>query len=238
MTNISLRELLNAKKQEAIKNSQAHKPLGLQVLNSQTIYTNSLQQTLNEKQSQAVDLAKQKQSFCLIGAAGTGKTTSVFTICEQLILNNLLTKHPSWAASKHLRNLQSVAFVAFTNRAVKRLTKSLPASLQGNALTIHMLLEYQPEYVESLDEYGQPCVKRMFKPKLTKANPDNHLQLIVIEESSMVSVELHQQLVEAFPNATIIYLGDLNQLPPVYGASILGYKLTHLPICELSLIHI
>ena len=242
MAQMTLKELLASRKQQApsIQDSQAPSIQAIkdsQGIQEQKIYTNSLQQVLNSKQSLAVDLALQKQSFCLIGAAGTGKTTSVFTICEQLLKEGLLHTHPSWAVSKHLRNKPSVAFVAFTNRAMKRLTKSLPTSLQDNALTIHMLLEYQPSYEDSLDEFGQPCVKRIFKAHLNAYNQDPHLNMIVIEESSMVSVELHQQLIDAFPNAIIIYLGDLNQLPPVYGASILGYKLTHLPICELTEIY-
>jgi exodeoxyribonuclease V alpha subunit len=60
----------------------------------------------------------------------------------------------------------------------------------------------------------------------------------VIEESSMVSVELFTELKDALPsNCQFIFLGDIQQLPPVFGAAILGYKMLELPVIELTEIY-
>jgi ATP-dependent exoDNAse (exonuclease V) alpha subunit len=56
----------------------------------------------------------------------------------------------------------------------------------------------------------------------------------------MVSLELYQLLVDALPypaRVQFIFLGDLNQLPPVYGHPVLGQKLLELPIVELTQVY-
>jgi exodeoxyribonuclease V alpha subunit len=50
----------------------------------------------------------------------------------------------------------------------------------------------------------------------------------------MVSLELWGQLYAALPeDVQVIMLGDINQVPPVFGDSILCYALTKLPVIEL-----
>lgn len=199
-------------------------------------YHNSNGQALNSEQSQAVDYALAHKSFCLIGAAGTGKTTTVETIAAQLVKSGL-PRIPDGSTSRNLSGKYSILFCAFTNRAVRRLRQCLPQEFQQNALTIHKALEYQRQKVSIINEEGLTVDKSVFLPLLHAKNQETHLQIVVMEEASMNSVELHQQVIEAFPNAIFIYLGDLNQLKPVYGASILGYKLTHLPVVELGRVY-
>ena len=58
---------------------------------------------------------------------------------------------------------------------------------------------------------------------------------IIFEESSMLGTDLHQEVIDACPhNPQIIYLGDIQQLPPVFGPAILGFKLLSLPVVELT----
>jgi ATP-dependent exoDNAse (exonuclease V) alpha subunit len=56
----------------------------------------------------------------------------------------------------------------------------------------------------------------------------------------MVDTALIQMLWDALPSPEStqwIFLGDLNQLPPVYGTAILGRKLLELPIVELTTVY-
>jgi len=51
----------------------------------------------------------------------------------------------------------------------------------------------------------------------------------------MVGLKLWQQLYDAMrPNTQIIFIGDINQLPPVMDRSILNYALVQLPVVELT----
>ena len=51
----------------------------------------------------------------------------------------------------------------------------------------------------------------------------------------MVGLDLWEKLYDALrPNTQIIFLGDINQLQPVFGASILNYGLIQLPVVELT----
>lgn len=188
---------------------------------------------LNEKQLMALDYARQKMDFCLIGAAGTGKTTTVREMANTLVNEGIVGKLRN--SSKTLpEGAYAVAFVSFTNRAVLNLKKALSNRFQNNCHTIHKLLEFAPTKIEIVDEENEEVKESMrFLPQRTRENP-LMVKIVVIDESSMCSLELHKQLKDACPYATFIYLGDLNQLPPVYGDGILGYKLAEIPVVELT----
>jgi predicted SprT family Zn-dependent metalloprotease len=52
----------------------------------------------------------------------------------------------------------------------------------------------------------------------------------------MVDTELFAKVIDALPHpdqVQLIFLGDLYQLPPVYGRAVLGFKLLELPVVEL-----
>lgn len=188
---------------------------------------------LNEKQLEAIQFAQTGQDFCLIGSAGTGKTTTVREMANTLLQNDILRKMPFGTKTLSEHDL-AVAFVSFTNRAVLNLKKALPSRFQNNCHTIHKLLEFAPTKLIILDEETQEEKETMrFLPQRNQENIVP-VRIIVIDESSMCSLELHKQLKDACPYATFIYLGDLNQLPPVYGDGILGYKLAELPVVELT----
>lgn len=97
----------------------------------------------------------------------------------------------------------AILLAAPTGRAAKRLSESTGLE----AKTIHRLLEFDP-------------VERKFKRDL-----DNPLecQLLVIDESSMVDVQLMNSLVRAIPEtAAVILVGDVNQLPSVGAGQVLS----------------
>ena len=68
----------------------------------------------------------------------------------------------------------------------------------------------------------------------TSMNPLRITHLIV-EEASMVGLDLWANLYDAMaPHTQIIFLGDINQIPPVFGKSIMSYALCRLPVIELT----
>jgi exodeoxyribonuclease V alpha subunit len=184
----------------------------------------------NEQQLQAIQFAQSGKPFCLIGAAGTGKTTTVKEIVRQLRLN----------LERDVGKVEegSIALVSYTNRAVRNIIRAVrDVGAAHDCFTIHKFLGYHPEWFDYEDEEGNWKKTMRFIPKFNLTNPINHCKLVVVDESSMVDVRLHQELVDACPNATFIYIGDLNQLTPVFGNAILGYKLDELPVVELTQVY-
>jgi exodeoxyribonuclease V alpha subunit len=116
----------------------------------------------------------------------------------------------------------------------------MPAGMESNCITIHKLLEYQPVYYEVVDpETGEEKKTMRFEPTRTQFRPlPSTIKTIIIDESSMVSVELFQLLVAALPHTVQwIFLGDIQQLPPIFGSAILGFKMLELPTVELTQVY-
>jgi ATP-dependent exoDNAse (exonuclease V) alpha subunit len=200
--------------------------------------TFSLDIKLNKEQLLAKELAFNEKSFCLVGAAGTGKTTAQREIAAALLAQNKLGVHTFRIQGTPMRvEAPSIAFVAYTRIATGNLKRAihknpdLEAVLVHNITTIHNLLEYSPEFYWD-DEAEKE--KMRFVPKRTAYNPLDITHLI-IEESSMVGLKLWNELYEAMrPGTQIIFIGDINQLPPVMDKSILNYALVQLPVVELT----
>ena len=192
--------------------------------------------SFNTEQLTAIELALQGKSFCLIGAAGTGKTT----VTQEIISRLQRASHVSPLAddTKHLiRGNPGIVICGFTNKAVNNIRKKLPEHLQKHCLTIHKLLEYSPVYYEVINDEGLPSTTMRFEPLRNGANPLPHISTIIFEESSMIGTDLYGQVIAALPmpsRTQIILLGDLNQIPPVFGPSILGFKLAELTTVELT----
>lgn len=190
--------------------------------------------TLNAKQLEFVNI---QGSCVLIGAAGTGKTT-----CQKAKIQKLIQTGEAGILSsdghKHLKDgSPGIAIVAYTKRAVANIRKNVPADLQDNCITIHKLLEYEPVYSTVMnEETGDERTKMEFKPTRDSTHPlPSSLRYIIIEEASMVGTDLFEQIVSATPHGPkFIFLGDIQQLPPVFGAAILGFKLLELPVVELT----
>ena len=75
-----------------------------------------------------------------------------------------------------------------------------------------------------------------FEPKRNEMNPLPHdLKVVCFEESSMIGTELYNSWRKAVPhNPQEIFIGDIRQLPPVFGSAILGFKMALLPVVELD----
>jgi len=198
--------------------------------------------TFNAEQQQAIAYAASGTSFCLIGAAGSGKTTTVREIVRQTLLRT---------AAQRIGGveLESIALVSFTNRAVNNLRTAcegiLEPDLKARAIrccsTVHKLLHFAPVHyeIERKNRAGQyvASTTMRFEPTFRAGNSLDHIRVVVVDEASMLGLSLFKQLTEACPNALFIFIGDLNQLKPVMDDGTLGYKLAELPVVELVQIY-
>lgn len=138
-----------------------------------------------------------RQWFSYTGAAGTGKTTVIRAFIEELGIERYIS-------------------CAFVGKAVTVLSRQgLPAS------TIHSLI-YHVMWVPVVDNRGQPVLNDEGKPKLKvefslKTHLDGDLQLIIVDEATMVNDDLAEDIL-SFGIKTV-FIGDNNQLPPVFGVS-------------------
>lgn len=140
-----------------------------------------------------------KPYFYYSGAAGTGKTTVIKSVIDEMNLN---------------RN-EYIA-CAYVGKAVLVLMKhGLPAT------TIHSFI-YMPRtdvtYEIIIDEWGNPQrVKRTTSSFVLKKYIDRNIKLIFVDEVGMVNDKMREDL-QSF-GVPIIMAGDQNQLPPVFGTS-------------------
>ncbi|MEA1966761.1 MAG: exodeoxyribonuclease V subunit alpha [Thermodesulfobacteriota bacterium] len=139
------------------------------------------------------------------GGPGTGKTYTVTNILALYL--------------EQKRNL-NIALCAPTGKAAARLSESIKkAKLNINfkesivsripetASTIHRLLGVRP---------GSPYFRHNINNKLSA-------DLVIVDEASMVSMPLMTKLIQAVSsNASIILLGDRNQLASVEAGAVLG----------------
>ena len=199
---------------------------------------------LNDKQADGCQMAIDGQDFVLTGEAGTGKSTTI-----EAVLTSLLHHHKDKITTTDYRMndrsggrvvAPSVCVCAYTRKAIGNVARILShnfelyAEMEGALQTVHNLLEYSPVIVWS--EKQEREVK-IFKPQRGEWNRLAITHLI-IEEASMLGLDLWEELRAALnPGVQIIYVGDINQLPPVFGKSIMSYALTKLPIVHLDTVY-
>ena len=202
----------------------------------------------DETQLAAVHGLVQEQYGCLIGAAGTGKTTVSKKFVDllrdgldeidmsQYWKRGVSDEHDDYETPEKL--IPAIALVSFTGRASQMTKKNFPREWHGNIMTIHRALGFYPEYYQDLDpESGEMVNKRRFVPAYTAENK-MPWKIIVIDETGMLGLELWHQLLAACTDDCRIYMiGDINQLPPTHGKSILGFALNEWPVFELTHVH-
>lgn len=193
---------------------------------------------LNAKQQQFNDTVLKRKNAVLIGAAGTGKTTCMRTVTRNLIDSGTL--HKLEAPTKYLSaGSYGAVIVSFTRKAVNNIRHAVVDELKKNTITLHRLLEFEPEFFEIEDDKGKVKKTMRFIPTRNRMRtlPDS-ITFVGFEESSMIGVDLYNLLQDAmpFPHQEV-FLGDIQQLPPVFGAAILGFKMLELPVIELTEIY-
>jgi len=194
----------------------------------------------NEQQLAIIQMAQALRSCVLIGAAGTGKTTTMKAVLTGLIQTYALPTMDDVASHKHLKAAQAhpgIMICSYTRRAVANIRKNLPVDLQANCVTLHAALEYGPVYYDIVDEAtgGMRSTMRFEASRNALRFISHDIRVVVFEEASMIGTDIHQQIIDALPPGVMcIYLGDIQQLPPVFGKAVLGYKMRELPLVELT----
>ena len=192
--------------------------------------------TLNQKQLEFSTLLSSGRDLCFIGAAGTGKTTATGRAIKSLIQEDKLP--PLGVSTKVLHaHVPGVLICSFTRKAVNNIKRALPDELKLHALTLHKVLEFQPVFYDIIDDKSGDSKKTMsFEPARNAVNPlPSNLRLAIFEESSMIGTDLYNQWKAATPHfPQEVFIGDIQQLPPVFGSAILGFKMALLPIVELT----
>jgi len=154
----------------------------------------------------AAAVALTRKTAVISGGPGTGKTTTVAKLLAALI-----RLHPG-----ALR----IQLAAPTGKAAARLTESLGKALQdlavsdeerrrfpAEATTLHRLLGAQPDTQRMRYHAGNPL----------------HLDVLVVDEASMVDLPMMAKLIAALPgHARVIFLGDRDQLASVEAGAVLG----------------
>ncbi len=148
--------------------------------------TDELKMEFDELQMNAVMECIKNGVFILSGGPGTGKTTTINMIIRYFESEGM-----------------DIYLAAPTGRAAKRMSEATGFE----AKTIHRLLE-----LNSALEGGNP-EKAGFE-----RNEENPLEadVIIIDEMSMVDIQLFQALLRAVvPGTRLVLVGDVNQLPSV-----------------------
>ena len=152
----------------------------------------------------AAILALRSKFSIISGGPGTGKTTTVGKI-----LTLMLKKNPELI----------IKMVAPTGKAADRLNESIKAFKQTDGKNIKSdILDAIPETAETIHRF---IGINSYKPKYDKYSPAP-IDLLVIDEASMVSLPLFAKTFEALPeDCRVILLGDKDQLMAVENGNVL-----------------
>lgn len=167
--------------------------------------------TYNEEQKKAIMEALQKHVVIITGGPGTGKTTIIKAIVDLYQSLNHLEGEEA---------IKKIALLAPTGRASKRMAEStlFPAT------TIHRFLKWNKENNEFAVNHWEPAMH----------------QLIIVDEMSMIDIELFGHLLDGITNSIqLVLVGDYNQLPSVGPGQVLKDLIESecIPTIELSLLY-
>ncbi|MFK3917343.1 exodeoxyribonuclease V subunit alpha [Psychrobacter sp. NPDC078501] len=182
----------------------------------------AIPENLHEHQVKAINVANNNAFSIITGGPGTGKTYTV----AQLVIALQQATESGGDGAEHIRfstDSASLALAAPTGKAAQRMQESLQAALDDanvelqlqEAKTIHRLLG----------------IGRTGRPRYDANNPLGE-DIIIVDEASMLGVELANYLVSAVkPGARLILLGDANQLAAVDAGAVLA-DLCRIPLLQ------
>lgn len=167
-----------------------------------------------DRQALAAAIALRRRLLLITGGPGTGKTTTVARLLALRLAYARLHDAP----------LSRITLAAPTGRAAARLGEAIDAVLRADveagrldpaladavprrARTLHRLLGVRPGRVGFRHDARHPLPA----------------DLVVVDEASMIDLPLMAKLVDAVPDdATLVLLGDPDQLPAVEAGDVLG----------------
>jgi exodeoxyribonuclease V alpha subunit len=170
-------------------------------------FPSQISSALSNEQEQAVNRAFNSSLTLISGGPGTGKTTTVLYI---------LAYFAKQSPDKSLK----IGLAAPTGKAAQRIQDSLNAGIDKlglpteetdkiriEATTLHRLLGYQRHSSNFIHNCKTPLA----------------LDVVIIDEASMLDLLLFTKLLDALRSSTkLILLGDRNQLASVEAGSIFG----------------
>ncbi|WP_210498990.1 exodeoxyribonuclease V subunit alpha [Vibrio crassostreae] len=163
----------------------------------------------------AVAVALMKKNSVISGGPGTGKTTTVCKLLAALI------------AQKQLNNEElEIKLVAPTGKAAARLTESI-----GNTISTLPIDQAIKDRIPTKSSTIHRLLGAVHGRSNYRFNKNNllHLDVLVVDEASMVDLPMMAKIIEALPpHAKLILLGDKDQLASVEAGSVLG------DICSFS----
>lgn len=170
--------------------------------------------TSTDWQKVACLLAARSNFAIITGGPGTGKTTTVVKLLA--LLQGLRLSNQETSMQIHL--------AAPTGKAAARLSESIAGSIERLQLPAHLAADIKakiPKEVTTLHRLlGSRPNTRDFRHHAANPLPTD---LVVVDEASMMDVEMMARLVDALPStARLILLGDKDQLASVEAGSILG----------------
>lgn len=158
-------------------------------------------------QQLACALAAESRFGIITGGPGTGKTT---TVVRLLALLQGLARDRGQTLRIRLAAPTGKAAARLTESisgAVQRLPEHLQSGIPREVTTLHRLLGARPNTRKFIHNEDNPL----------------HADLVVVDEASMIDLELMHQLLAALPAHTrLILLGDKDQLASVEAGSVLG----------------
>lgn len=169
-------------------------------------------------QAVAACIAAQNKFSVISGGPGTGKTTTVIRLLALIV--QLYVSH-------YQRN-PIIKLAAPTGKAAMRLTESIVGAKESLAISMD-IKNVIPHQAETLHRLLQRNANGAFR--FNRNNP-LHLDVLIVDEASMVDLPLMAKLVQAMPaHGQIILLGDKDQLASVEAGSVLA------DICDNEIQH-
>lgn len=167
------------------------------------------------EQKLAIENSLRNRVSVITGGPGTGKTSSLAAMIKILMDTECL-------------NENDIALCAPTGKAARRMMESINGALGTDmiATTIHTLLEVDPTS-GNLESFVYNQNNKLYK------------KVIVVDEASMIDLKIAYSLLSAIKDTTkVIFVGDIEQLPPVgYGYFLRDIIESGIPCVKLLEIH-
>ncbi len=199
----------------SLKNRMALTPLSEQALSRAKNFFSQLFEQPDSKpaetdwQKVAVANAPGRRLCIISGGPGTGKTYTVTRLLAtlQAVHNGrlkILMAAPTGKAAQRLKESIAQAREDLLSRSVD---KQLIDSIPEEAATLHRLLGFRPNSLQLKYNAQQPL----------------NCDVLLIDEASMIDLPMMTRVLRALPEqATLILLGDADQLPSVETGSVLS----------------